>query len=108
MLFISVLFLMLSCLFIAVLWSPAGKGLTAWLSFVMSNCKVVTFPLESWVNCGARLYRFLIFAFFCLFNGLPLHNYNILEDNVNHCFKDLHRCRLCIQCLDIFEQQKLM
>ena len=24
------------------LWSPAGKGLTSWLSFVMSNCDVVT------------------------------------------------------------------
>ena len=29
-------------LFIDVLWSPAGKGLTSWLSFVMSNCEVVT------------------------------------------------------------------
>ena len=30
-------------LFIDALWSLAGKGLTAWLSFVMSNCEVVTF-----------------------------------------------------------------
>ena len=36
--------------FIDVLWSPAGKGLTSWLSFVMSNCDVVTFPLVSWVS----------------------------------------------------------
>ena len=35
------------------LWSPAGKGLTSWISFVMSNCDVVTFPLVSWVRCGA-------------------------------------------------------
>ena len=35
-------------LFIDALWSPAGRGLTSWLSFVMSNCKVVTFPLVSW------------------------------------------------------------
>ena len=35
-----------------VLWSPAGKGLTSWLSFVMSNCEFVTFPLVSWVRCG--------------------------------------------------------
>ena len=28
-------------LFIVVLWSPAGKGLTSLLSFVMSNCEVV-------------------------------------------------------------------
>ena len=32
-------------LFICALWSPAGKGLTSWLSFVMSNCEFVTFPL---------------------------------------------------------------
>ena len=29
---------------IADLWSPAGKGLTSWLLFVMSNCDFVTFP----------------------------------------------------------------
>ena len=40
-------------LFVDALWSPAGKGLTSWLSFVMSNCDVVTFPLVSWVRCGA-------------------------------------------------------
>ena len=35
---------MLSRLFIAALWSPAGKGLTSWLLFVMSNWDFVTFP----------------------------------------------------------------
>ena len=25
------------CLFICALWSPAGKGLTSWLYFVVSN-----------------------------------------------------------------------
>ena len=40
-------------LFVDALWSPAGKELTSWLSFVMSNCDVVTFPLVSWVRCGA-------------------------------------------------------
>ena len=24
-------------------WSPAGKGLTSWLSFVVSNCEFVAF-----------------------------------------------------------------
>ena len=33
-------------------WSPAGKGLTSWLSFVVSNCEFVNFPLVSWVRCG--------------------------------------------------------
>ena len=41
-----------ACLFIDALWSPAGKGLTSWLSFVMFNCEFVTFPLVSWVRCG--------------------------------------------------------
>ena len=49
--------LVLSCfqasLFVDAFRSPAGKGPTSWLSFVMSNCDVVTFPLVSWVRCGA-------------------------------------------------------
>ena len=40
-------------LFIIALKSHAGKGLTSWLSFVISNCEVVTFPLVSWVRCVA-------------------------------------------------------
>ena len=34
---------MLWRLFIAALWSPAGKRLTSWLLFVMYNCDFVTF-----------------------------------------------------------------
>ena len=40
-------------LFVVALWSPAGKVLTSWLSFVTSNCDVVSFPLVSWVRFGA-------------------------------------------------------
>ena len=39
-------------LFICALWSPAVKGLTSWLSFVVSICEFVSFPLVSWVRCG--------------------------------------------------------
>ena len=39
-------------LFICALWSPAGIGLTSWLSFVVYNCEFVTVPLVSWVRCG--------------------------------------------------------
>ena len=52
----------LLCLFICVLWSPAGKGLTSWPSFVVSSCKFVTFPLVSWIRCDTLFYRFLNFA----------------------------------------------
>ena len=32
-------------LFIDALWQPAGKGLTSWLSFVMSYCEFCYFPI---------------------------------------------------------------
>ena len=51
--FCLVLFCFRARLFIDALWSPAGKGLTTCLSFVMSNCEVVTFSLVSWVRYGA-------------------------------------------------------
>ena len=45
----SVLCLLCLCarLSICALRSPAGKGLTSWLSFVVSNCEFVTFTLDS-------------------------------------------------------------
>ena len=42
--YLCLVFFMLSHLFIAALWSPAGKGLTSWLVLVMFNCVFVTFP----------------------------------------------------------------
>ena len=35
--YFCLVFVMLSRLFIAAFWSPVGKGLTFWLSFVMFN-----------------------------------------------------------------------
>ena len=37
-------FVKLPRLFVAALWSLAGKRLTSWLLFVMFNCVFVTFP----------------------------------------------------------------
>ena len=42
--YLCLVFIMLLRLFVAALWSPAGKGLTFWLWFVMFNCGFVTFP----------------------------------------------------------------
>ena len=42
---LCLVFAMLSCLFIAALWSPEGKGLTSWLLFVMFN---VLFHFPIW------------------------------------------------------------
>ena len=51
--FCLVLLCFRASLFICAALPPAGKGLTSWLSFVVSNCEVVTFPLVSWVRFGA-------------------------------------------------------
>ena len=66
---ISALFLLCSRarLFIVALSPPAWKGLTSWLSFVIYNGEVFTFPLVSWVRWGAWLCCFLIFALFLNF-----------------------------------------
>ena len=58
------MFFKLSRLFIAALWSPAGKWLTSWLLFVMFNCVLSLSHVVYWVRCGTWLYRFLIFATF--------------------------------------------
>ena len=42
---LRLVFLMLSRLFIAALWSPAGKGLTYWYLLVMFNCDFCHFPM---------------------------------------------------------------
>ena len=42
--YLCLVFVMLSRLFISALWSSAVKGLTSRLLFVMSNCDFFTFP----------------------------------------------------------------
>ena len=42
--YLCLVFVMLSRLFITAMWSPAGKGLTSCLLFVMFNCVFVAFP----------------------------------------------------------------
>ena len=94
-------------LFVDALWSPAGKWLSSWLSFVMSNGDVVTFSLVSWVRCGTWLYRFLIFA---LFRTLQENNLLILFVTFVSChtvlwspaWKGLTSWLSCIWCFLVF------
>ena len=72
-------FVMFLCLFIAALWSPAGKGLTSWLSFVIF---VFCHFVVSWIRCGTWLYWFLIFA--------PFYYFEILSFTINLHFNHLH------------------
>ena len=42
--YFCLVFVMLSCASVIIaMWSPVGKGLTSWSSFVMSNCEIGTF-----------------------------------------------------------------
>ena len=53
---------MLSCLFLAALWSPAGKGLTSWLGSLV--CYIfVTFPYVSWSTSKLRVRLVLLNMF---------------------------------------------
>ena len=76
--YLCLVFVMLSRLFIAALWSPAGKGLTSWFSFVMFNCVFVTFPcgilghvwylIVLFPDICYLSYFFQCFFFFCELN----------------------------------------
>ena len=51
--YLCYVFVMLSCLFVAALWSPARKGLVSWLSRML--CFIVFLSVSnvvSWVSCG--------------------------------------------------------
>ena len=54
--YLCLVFVMLSRLFIAALWSPAGNGLTFRLLLLMFHCEVVALHVVSWVRCGTELY----------------------------------------------------
>ena len=61
---LCIVFVMLSRLFIAALWSAAGKGLTSWHLFVMFNCVCVTFPCGI---LGQVWYLIIPIPFFAVF-----------------------------------------
>ena len=50
--YLYLVFVMLSRLLIAALWSPAEKGMTSWLLFVMFNCVLSLSHVVSCVRCG--------------------------------------------------------
>ena len=50
--YLCLVIVMLLRQFIAALWSPAGKGLTSWLFFVMFIVVLLLSHVASWVRCG--------------------------------------------------------
>ena len=62
-------FVILSCHSLAALWSPAGKELASWLSYVLCFLVFLSHShVVSRVGCGTCLYRFLMFALFTSFS----------------------------------------
>ena len=82
---------MLSRMFIAALWSPAGKGLTSWFLILMFNCVFVIFPCGSLVKFSTWLYRFLIFAAFLTF---IVAAYDIRRPKVMYTYYTFNFCFL--------------
>ena len=50
--YLCLVFVLLLSLFIAALWSPAGKGLAYLLLFVVFNCVLSISHVVSRVRCG--------------------------------------------------------
>ena len=58
---------MLSCLFIAALWSPAGKGLTTWLP-----CMLLYFVIFPCGVLGQVWYVIVLIPDLCLLTYFPM------------------------------------
>ena len=76
--FCSVLCLLCLCarLFICALWSPAGKGLTSWLSFVVST---VSLSLSHWYPGSGVVLDFIDFLIFAPLLTLLSASRNIID-----------------------------
>ena len=84
------------CLLMPCVVVTCWEELTSWLSFVMSNCEVVTFSLVSWVRCGAWLYRFLIFALFLTLTCSTFTcSYYAVQRRLSDCMDEHNSMRLC-------------
>ena len=93
--------LCLLCLCMRLFILPCGhllERLTSPLSFVVSICKFVTFPLVSWVRWGNWLYWFLIVAPFLLCHTV-LSVACRLQFN---CCEELISWLFCVWCFLVF------
>ena len=74
--YLCLVFVMFSRQFIAALCSPAGKGLTSWLLFVMFNCVFVTFPFGI---LGQMWYLIVSIADLCRLSYFEKIKVNLLD-----------------------------
>ena len=81
-------FVILFCLFLAALWSPAGKGLTSWLSYVWCFLAFCHFPIRC-PGSGVVLDRIDSWSLLSSFKQLWYHRVFtwqiwVLFDAINH------------------------
>ena len=82
-LFVIFVFVMLSCLFLAAMWSPAGKrvDLFAALCVILSS-GFATFPYEAQGQVWYFIYRFLIVTLFFTSNAISnMFSSNCIEND---------------------------
>ena len=95
--YLCLMFVMLSRLRFAALWSPAGKGLTSWLSFVIFNYVFVTFPCGI---LGQVWYLIVSIPDLCHFSYLERISKSKLLVHV--CIEDVnHEARMLTACWGI-------
>ena len=81
--YFCLVFVMLSCLFMAALWwSHDGKGLTSWLSFIMSNCEFVAFQC---CILGQAWYLVVMITDLCCLSYFRA--YTLLYNSEAYCYK---------------------
>ena len=77
---------MLSCLFIAALWSPAGKGLTSWLSYIYDLILCfVTFPCDV---LDQVWYVIVSIPNLCLLSYFGISSWSVYKILIESLFKD--------------------
>ena len=105
-------FVMLLRLFIAALWSPAGKGPTSWLLFVMSNCDSFTFPCgildQVWylivlIPDLCRLFYFVLTSSNCIHFTKSFLRKNIDDLPIGYCNNEKKSIqKLCVSGIVLF------
>ena len=92
MFFCLVLLCFRARLFIAAFWSPAGKGLTSWLSFVMSNFSIgILGQVLCLIVSISYLYPVSYYEVWISFNCIQVP---VLFRKQVYCFKHIF-CILC-------------
>ena len=76
--YVCLVFVILSRLLIAALWSPAGEGLVSCLLFVMYNCVFVTFQ---WASLGQKWHLIVSIPDLCHLSCFETHNPLDLESS---------------------------